>query len=224
MPNNKQTAETQAFLRDPVGVYKAIKARIDRTGALTPMPEFEPVVRYLQKELKAPDIIDYCKKNSFAEAQRQMVLNGLWHMDLDFEVSPVTGGTHQHKPPFEGRFPYAPTLQVIDEAVDFFDAYERATKTGHDNHYQLDRYRYHGLTLPHIAGWVDMPTPDGLSIVDLLIARAAPVGLTMITSQTQFIDAYFNSPTNAKIHDDNHNRRMNSENQGYFDRNGITTE
>jgi hypothetical protein len=46
----------------------------------------------------------------------------------------------------------------------------------------------------------------------------------MVASRTEFIDAYFNSPLNAKIHDDNHNRRFRSENQGYFDRNGIVTD
>lgn len=223
MPRSSQSAETQAFLHDPVGTYKAIKGRVDVFGELAPMPEFEPAVRFLQKELKGPEIVDYCEKNPFAAEQRSKVLNGLWHVDLDFEVSPETGGSHQHKPPAAGRFPYAPTLQVIDEAVNFFDSYMRATTQGHGTHYHFDRYRYHGLALPHINGWVVMPTADGLSLVDLIMARAAPIGMTMISVQTNFFDAYFNSPSDAKIHDDNHNRRMHSETEGFFERNGITT-
>ncbi len=224
MTDTVQSPITQALLADPVAVYRDISARIEKTGDLTPMPEFEPVVRYLQEELKKPDIIDYCKENSFAEASRQLALNALWHTDLEFTVSPETGGYHQHKPPATGRFPYQPTLKAIDEAIGFFDSYERATKRGHDLHYQLDRYRYHGQTLPFISGWVVMPTVDTLTLRDLIILRTSPVGLTMVASRTNALDAYFNSPLNAKVHDDNHNRRMNSENQGYFERNGITTE
>ena len=223
MPKATQSAPVKTLIADPVAVYKDIAERIEKLGPLAPMPEFEPAVRFLQKELTDPEIIKYCEENSFAEAARQLVLNGLWHTDLDFEVSPDTGGYHQHEPPAKGRFPYETTLKAVDEAVSFFDSFERATKHGHDNHYQLDRYRYHGQTLPFLAGWIVMPTNDALSLKDLIVARAVPVGLTMVASRTKFIDAYFNSPLNAKIHDDNHGRRMNSENQGYFEREDITT-
>ena len=223
MVESIQSTPVRALIADPIAMYKDVAERIERIGPLAPMPEFEPAVRFLQKELIDPEIVKYCEENSFAEAARQLVLNGLWHTDLDFEVSPDTGGYHQHEPPTKGRFPYETTLKAIDEAISFFDAFERATKRGHDNHYQLDRYRYHGQTLPFLADWVVVPTNDALSLKDLIIARAVPVGLTMVTSRTKFIDAYFNSPLNAKVHDDNHGRRMNSENQGYFKREGITT-
>jgi hypothetical protein len=218
-----KSAPIKAIIDDPVGVYKTIVERIEQLGPLAPMPEFEPAVRFLQKELVHPDVIEYCKDNAFAEGARQLALNGLWHVDLAFEVSPETGGYHQHKPPAQGRFPYMTTLKVIDEAISFFDSFERATKRGHDYHYQLDRYRYHGLSLPHLADWLVMPTNDPISLKDLIVARAAPIGLMMVSSRTSFLDAYFNSPLNAKIHDDNHSRRMLSENHGYFTRNNITT-
>lgn len=214
----------QRLLDDPIGVYKELKERVEKFGPLAPMPEFETTVRYLQRELQEPEIVAYCKENSFAEAQRQLALNGLWHCDLAFEVSPETGGYHQHEPPAPGRFPCVPTLNVIEDAVAFFDSYERATKHGHDYHYQLDRYRYHGLTLPYLKDWYEMPTQDALSLRDLLVVRAVPVGLTMVAARTNFLDAYFNSPLNAKVHDDNHNRRFRSENQRYFDLNGVTTD
>lgn len=218
-----KSAEVKELLADPVGVYKKLKERMDTHGHLAPMPEFEPVVRYLQKELKNPDVVEYCRNNPFAEAARQLVLNGLWHTDLSFQVSPNTGGYHQHTPPATGRFPYRPTLQAIDECISFFDSYERATQAGHDRHYQLDRYRYHGLTLPELSDWVVMPSADPISLKDLIILRAAPVGLRMACAKTSFLDAYFNSPLNAAVHDDNHSRRMRSENEGFFQRNGITT-
>jgi len=218
-----KSAEIKELIADPVGVYKRMSERFDSLGKLAPMPEFEPAVRYLQAELKNPEVLAYCRSNPFAEGARQLALNALWHTDLQFEVSPNTGGYHQHAPPARGRFPYGPTLKAIDEAVAFFDSYERATKTGHDRHYQLDRYRYHGLALPEFGDWVVMPTADSISLKDLIVLRAAPVGLRMVASRTSFLDAYFNSPLNAAVHDDNHSRRMRSENEGYFSRNGITT-
>lgn len=212
------------LIRDPIGTYKTISARFKKHGQLAPMPEFEPAVRFLQKELCAEDIIAFCKDNPFAQAQRDLCLNALWHVDLDFTTSPETGGYHQHKTPAAGRFPYQATLKAIDDAIAFFDSYERSRKRGHDTHYQLDRYRYHGLTLPHLPDWVVAPTNDILTLTDLIAVRAAPIGLTMVASRTDFIDAYFNSPLNGKIHDDNHNRRFRSENEGYFERNGLTTD
>ena len=67
------------------------------------------------------------------------------------------------------------------------------------------------------------PTQDTLTLRNLIALRAIPVGMEMITDRTAFIDGYPNSPANAKAHDSNHNRRFRSENQGYFERNGITT-
>lgn len=224
MKKTPKSPPVQALIADPVGTYKAIKKRLDQEGDLASIPELEPAVRFLQKELADPEIVAYCKENAFAEGARQLALNALWHTDLEFEVSPETGGYHQHKPPVTGRFPYLPTLQAINEAVSFFDSYERATKSGHDLHYQLDRYRYHGLTVPYLKDWFTLPTSDPISLKDLIILRAAPVGLRMVSSRTSFLDAYFNSPKNAEVHDDNHGRRMHSENQGYFDRNDITTD
>lgn len=63
-----KSAEVKELLADPVGVYKKLKERMDTHGHLAPMPEFEPVVRYLQKELKNPDVVEYCRNNPFAEA------------------------------------------------------------------------------------------------------------------------------------------------------------
>lgn len=212
------------LIADPVGVYERLSARIREQGMLAPMPEFEPVVRYLQRELKDKEVVGACQENAFMEGQRQLALNSLWHCDLRIEVSSFTGGYHQHQPPFEQPFPYLPTLQAVDAALSFFDSYERSRKAGHDFHYQLDRYRYHSMTLPYLPDWIVVPTEKPLELIDLLILRAVPIGLTMTTSRTEFLDAYFNSPMNAKVHDDNHNRRFRSENQGYFERNGITTD
>ncbi|MCD8519751.1 MAG: hypothetical protein LRY57_00230 [Alphaproteobacteria bacterium] len=214
----------KGFISNPLETYKEIAQRLKQYGPLAPMPEFEPAVRFLQEELCATDIIEFCKQNPFAQAQRDLCLNALWHVDLDFSVSPDTGGYHQHKPPASGRFPYQATLKAIEDAITFFDSYERSRKRGHDTHYQLDRYRYHGLTLPHLPDWVVAPTNDVLTLTDLIAVRSVPIGLTMVASRTDFIDAYFNSPLNGKIHDDNHNRRFRSENQGYFERNGIITD
>lgn len=224
MANGTKSAPLQALLDDRIGFYQSIDARLKKDGALASMPEFEPTVRYLQKELVHPDIVAYCQENSFAEGMRQLALNGLLHVDLDFQVSPYTGGMHQHKPPTDGRFPNIPTQTAIDEALSFFDTFERATKRGHDYHYQLDRYRYHSQTLPHLQGWFQLPTQDGVSCRDLIAMRPVPVGVRMVASRTGFLDAYFNSPKNAAVHDDNHGRRLNSENLGYFERNGITSE
>jgi hypothetical protein len=223
MSNSPKSTPLQALLDDRISFYRTIAERLEKQGPLAPMPELEPTVRYLQKELTDPEIIKYCEENSFAEASRQLVLNALWHTDLEFQVSPYTGGIHQHKPPAEGRFPYQSTLRAIDEALSFFDSYERSTKRGHDNHYQLDRYRYHSQTLPYLDNWFQLPTQDALTLKDLIVMRSVPVGVRMVAARTSFLDAYFNSPLNAAVHDDNHSRRLNSENERYFLREGITT-
>ena len=81
---------TLALLADPIGTYKALQARIDAGGGMTPMKEFEPSVHFLKKGLQAPEVIEFCQNNAFAEGMRQLALNDLWHIGLDFEVSENT--------------------------------------------------------------------------------------------------------------------------------------
>lgn len=180
-------------VKNPLGVYQAIRARFKAHGDNpdTPVLELLPVVEYFRSQMTAPAIEDKCRDNAALASMRDQVLHKLHHITI------------QNGP----MCPYASTLRILFEAVGFFDVacrIERQLSTHFQKKYW---YRYEEL-MRRIPDVLIIPTFDNISATDLMKVRGTPIYFIGVSTEPVYVDEFWQSPLEFLIHDLNHAWKM----------------
>lgn len=207
----------QAIQESPWELYQQMVKRIEKWGALAPMPEFRPAVKFLQEQLETDSLKEVVHQSKgILEPFRNKAQQELFHISLNFSVT--TDPAYPHRQPFVGRYPYLPTIHALVNALSFLDIIKRREYEGLSAPYHTDRYLYH-LTQMHNpptqknGKFVYLPLVGNLYLRDFIRLRAVPLGVLGVSSQMVFNDAFWNGPADFFIHDVNHVRRLDSYNQ-----------
>ncbi|MAH04734.1 MAG: hypothetical protein CL561_04165 [Alphaproteobacteria bacterium] len=215
----------RAYIDNPIQSYKRISSALRLDAALTSVPELSLPVEYLRKAMQSAKVERLITQNDFVRNARDTALLGLKHLNLEFNLSAadmVAG--YPHRPLYKGAYPYQPSLAAIENSLAFLDSVERSVKKDIPPLYHADRYLHYSYSVCHSEDMIVMPTAERLSLRDLIKIRSVPIGLTGVSAVTSFTDGYYNTPLDIWVHDMNHNRRLLSYNQRYFERNNISTQ
>lgn len=207
----------RAIQESPWELYQNMVKRIQKKGALAPMPEFKPAVLMLQEELEKESVKKSVQENNCElESFRLNALQALFHISLNFSMT--NDLSYPHVAPFSNRYPYLPTINAITTALEFLDIIQRMEHSNISKSYHTDRYRYH-LTkmyeLPTLKNgkFVYLPLTGGLYLKDFIKLRSVPLGFLGVSTTAVYNDAYWNGPLDFFHHDSNHIRRLDSYNQ-----------
>jgi hypothetical protein len=114
--------------------------------------------------------------------------------------------------PFNGPFPYRPTIDAIEAALRLLDKLNRLEPGNKAVAlYHFDRYAYHRHALVSDHSVIVYPTITELKMDDLIRVRSVPIGFIGVVAKTIRVDRHQQSPLDFWYHDINHVRRM----QGY---------
>lgn len=203
---------------EPFSLYKVLAKRIEKQGALTPMPEFQPVVTSLQNTLESREVL-----STITDCDPRL---GILHnhaliqlFSITFKFKITNHADYPHVPPYNEPYPYIPTIMAIVNALAFLDTYTRAQSQDVSKLYHSDRYFYHLYHMHHLPSLkngkpIYLPVLGELYLRDFIKLRPIPLGLIGVEpAQAIFADAYLNSPLDFFVHDLNHTRRLDSYNQ-----------
>ena len=205
---------------DPLNAYKQFAQRIEQDGGLAPIPEFKPVVEYLQETLESKTTLDFVNGGTSSLKQtHHLACLKLFH--LKFRFQHTADKHYPHVSPHKAPYPYLPSLHAIFNALEFMDLFVREHYNPIAPLYHTDRYYYHlnhAYKLPTTTNgaFFYLPVTESLTLDDFINLRAAPIGLLGVAKEPIFADGYYNSPFDFLIHDANHIRRLDSYNRIMF--------
>lgn len=197
----------QRILRDPTGTYEDLSKRLREKGANASFPEFKPVVDRIIEGLKAEWFLDIIDKNSVLKMELEEVRTMLFHVNIEF--SHEDAERYPYATPFEGIYPYRPTLDAIEKAVALFDKVDRLSRPDEAvSLYHFDRYAYHRHRIVSDPRVVIIPTMMSLGFNELIRVRSVPIGFIGVATRGLRVDRHYQTPLDFWYHDLNHVRRM----------------
>ena len=115
---------------------------------------------------------------------------------------------------------YGPTIRTLMKILDFYDIIIRSIKDvpPYYHKYRYERYVEYCISL---GGLFIIPTFAYIGATDLLKLRAFPLFPVGLNIKLEFVDEFFQSPTEFFIHDINHTRRMYESNISDMEKNGV---
>lgn len=216
-----KTAE-DLFFEDPVGSYKIFRARLRAQGPNASFPEFKPVVDHLWEFINSDSFKTKVQQFPGLELELKEVQTLLTHVNLTFTFDDAE--SYPYGLPFEGPFPYRPTIDAIENAIRLIDKIDRLTPGSEAVPlYHFDRYAYHRHSLLADPDVVIFPTLRNLTFQDLIRARSVPIGFVGVVDHTTRVDRHHQSPLDFWYHDLNHVRRMTAYIAGRAKARGIET-
>jgi hypothetical protein len=200
-----KTAE-QLILENPVKMYEIYSARLRKHGANASFPEFKPVVDHLRAKLESAEFRQKVAAEKGLSLEHTEVLTMLFHVNLEFVFDDAE--KYPYDRPFDGPFPYRPTIDAIENAIRLIDKVERIHNPKAVPLYHFDRYAYHRHSLLADTEIVVFPTLKPLSFTDLVRVRPVPFGFVGVVTETIRVDRHWQTPLDFWYHDLNHVRRM----------------
>jgi len=215
-------------IQNPLDSYTQIKERFENNSnhAETPCPELLPVVKKMMQDLYVKEVNDFCASDTFAMAQRQLIMNDLMHCASEKDKV----------------CPYMSTVTCIIKTVEFFDIYERIKKGFYDDwdsdkfieqnpgkmqyaYFFRTKYKNHldGL-LASFPEEIIIPTYEHIGATDLMKVRAIPLRFVGLSNEFLYVDEFWQSPVEFLLHDGDHSMRMAMEDSSYCDEYNISRE
>jgi hypothetical protein len=197
----------QRVLRDRAGTYEELSKRLREKGPNASFPEFKPVVDKLIEDLKADWFTEVIEENPVLRFELEEVRTMLFHVNIKF--SHENAELYPYATPFEGIYPYRPTLDAIEKAVALFDKVDRLSRPDEAVPlYHFDRYAYHRHRMISDPRVVIIPTMMSLGFNELIRVRSVPIGFIGVTTRGFRVDRHYQTPLDFWYHDLNHVRRM----------------
>lgn len=197
----------ERIIRDPVGTYEELSRRLREMGPNASFPEFKPTVDKLIGDLKADWFLKVIDANPVLKMELEEVRTMLFHVNIEF--SHENQGMYPYATPFEGIYPYRPTIDAIERAIALFDKVDRIRHPEHTVPlYHFDRYAYHRHRMMSDPRVVVIPTLVSLGFNDLIRVRSVPIGFVGVATEGLRVDRHYQSPLDFWYHDLNHVRRM----------------
>lgn len=197
----------ERILRDPVGTYEELSRRLREKGPNASFPEFKPTVDRLLKDLEADWFQEVVRKHPILQLEVEEVRTMLFHVNIEFSYE--NAERYPYMTPFEGVFPYRPTIDAVERAISLFDKVDRISRPEEAVPlYHFDRYAYHRHRMISDPRVVIIPTFESLGFNDLIRVRSVPIGLLGAATRGFRVDRHFQTPLDFWYHDLNHIRRM----------------
>ncbi len=198
------------IIDNPVDCYVEFYCRLKKDGANACFPEFEPTVNYLQDALESDEFKEILDAHQDLSYELKEVKTLFAHINLKFAFEDEA--KYPYPKPFEGPFPYRPTIDAIEAALRLLDKLNRLQPGNKAVAlYHFDRYAYHRHALVSDHEVIVYPTITELKMDDLIRVRSVPIGFIGVVERTIRVDRHQQSPLDFWYHDMNHVRRM----QGY---------
>lgn len=221
----------RSLIHNPLEGYNYIKNKFNsNTPALVSFEEIGSTVNFLISSLNKDNISQFCKKCSFAERIKHNALLSLKQVQISFVTTPLKGLKYPHIPHILGSYPFQPTLNAIEETLNFYDCYTREIYQNMEPNskemllpplYHTDRYRHYSQSTRHKSDFFTIPTHESLGLIDFIKIRGVPISFVGVNIDPVFNDAYYNSPLDFWVHDWNHSRRLRSYNHLFYEKHNI---
>ncbi len=200
----------QKIIENPIDCYVDFYCRIKKDGFNACFPEFEPTVNYILDELDTPEFSKILEDHQQLAYELKEVKTLFAHINLNFQFEDEE--KYPYPRPFNGPFPYRPTIDAIEAGLRLLDKLNRLEPGNKAVPlYHFDRYAYHRHALISDPNVIVYPTITELKMDDLIRVRSVPIGFIGVVSRTIRVDRHQQSPLDFWYHDINHVRRM----QGY---------
>lgn len=102
-----------------------IRIQISHEGELTPIPELKNMVHGLESIIRSEKVTQISSTNKSLMRMRFMSLVGFFHVGLSFESSVQDPA---YEIPFRAPYPFRPTLEAIDEAIEYLKIVENLSQ------------------------------------------------------------------------------------------------
>lgn len=209
--NTVQTRATLTpadIIRDPFGSYVTLHTRLIKHGVNASFPEFRPAVETIITAISSERFNEVFNEHPDLLMEKHEVMMVFTHINLTFFFDDPTG-THPYQIPFDGPYPYRPTLEAIELGLKLLDKLNRLEPGNRAvPFYHFDRYAYHKFGIFGNPDVVIMPIAEEIGFYDLLRVRSVPIGFLGVTTETIRVDRHWQSPLEFWYHDINHVRRM----------------
>ncbi len=207
--NNDNKKVEDLIIENPVDLFVEYSSRLKKYGMNAPFPEFKPTVDYLLLELESDYFKPVLVSHPDLEMELKEVKTMLAHINIDFVFD--NQEDYPYEQPFEGPFPYRPTIDAIESTLRLLDKLNRLEPGSRAVPlYHFDRYAYHRHSLVADNDVVLFPTIKNLTFFDLIRTRSVPIGFIGVVSKTIRVDRHYQSPLDFWYHDLNHVRRMSA--------------
>lgn len=200
------------IIADPSAYYCAWheRKRASRNWHLMPMPEYADAVHRVRthiEQMEVPPALDVAQKIAL-----QKLTSVSLHSTREADIV--------YRPPYDAPFPYIPTLQALQGAVEFLEMVWRTrTYDGMMPLYHSDRYTHYGIYCFFDAEDVlFVPTIETLHFADFLRVRSHNIHFIGIALAPVFSDRFVNGPLDFWVHDLTHCRRMIAHDVAYNER------
>ncbi|MCH8619511.1 hypothetical protein [Undibacterium sp. TS12] len=189
------------WVRNPVDLYRELRQRFaSHDNSLnTPVLELLPVVEYFRSQMTLPAMEEKCRNDAALAFMRDQMLYKLHHVTIQNGA----------------MCPYEPTLRILFEVVGFFDVVCRTEKNLSTHFQKKYWYRYEELMrrMPEV---IIIPTFDNISATDLMKIRGTPVYFIGVSTESVYVDEFWQSPLEFLIHDLNHAWKMMDMDDRFF--------
>lgn len=197
----------QALVANPLKFYFEFRARLLQFGQMASFPEFKYSVDFIMKELRSDEVQKAVIEHPALALELKEVRNFLFHCNLEFKKE--DGIDYPYDIPYNGPYPYRPTIEAIESAIRFFDKVCRLSKDSKAvKLYHFDRYCYHKHQLITDTNNILLPLATDLSFTDFIRTRSVPINFIGVVSKTLRVDGHYQSPLDFWYHDMNHARRL----------------
>jgi hypothetical protein len=166
--------------------------------------ELKECVDYLKHGLDIQFIEDKCRENKVLQKLRDSLLCSI----LAVTANP------------ESNYLYGPTIRTLMKILDFYDIVIRSIKEvpPYYHKYRYERYAEYCISQ---EGLFIIPTFAYIGATDLLKLRAFPLFAVGLNIKLEFVDEFYQSPSEFFLHDINHTRRMYESNISDMEKNGV---
>jgi hypothetical protein len=204
--NGADTIEDR-IVKDRVGTYEELTKRLREKGPNASFPEFKPVVDKLIEDLKADWFLAAIEREPVLKMELEEVQTTLFHVNVTFSYDDQI--LYPYATPFEGIYPYRPTIDAIEKTVALFDKVDRLINPDQVVPlYHFDRYAYHRHNMISDPRVVIIPTMSSLGFNELIQVRSVPIGFIGVSTRGLRVDRHYQTPLDFWYHDLNHVRRM----------------
>ena len=188
---------------NPIHVYKQLKKRLTMFGVNAEFPEFKGCVGYCIQEL-------FQNKENTKIIENDVALKKLIEVFKHSLMSIIIKNRY--------FFPYAITIRIIEEALQYLDVIIRIKNPKLPNYYHNVRYHtYLNFLIEAAPDTILIPTFAILDINYFIKTRCVPIYPVGIVNKPLLTDMYLNTPLEFFIHDIGHGRRLHQETDRYYD-------
>ena len=166
--------------------------------------ELKDCVDYLKHGLEIQFIEEKCQENLVLQKLRESLVCSIFAVTTNPE----------------SNYLYGPTIRALMKILDFYDIIIRSIKEV-PPYYHIYRYqRYVEYCISQVGLFI-IPTFAYIGATDILKLRAFPLFPVGLNIKLEFVDEFYQSPSEFFVHDINHTRRMYESNIIDMEKNGV---